>query len=53
MKSAGAQKRLIIETAVADGLALFGMQPDSRCISAGASRPAPVTGMIPTRFKDT
>ncbi|HEV8485078.1 MAG TPA: hypothetical protein VGV87_16165 [Blastocatellia bacterium] len=53
MKSIGAQKRLIIETAVAAGLVLSGMHLDSRCITAGTSGPAPVTGMIATRFKGT
>jgi hypothetical protein len=53
MKLECIHKRLIIETAVAAGLALSGMQLDTRCISAVTSSPVPVTGMIPTRFKDT
>ena len=53
MKSERTHKRLIIKTAVAAGLALSGMQLDPRCISAGTSRPTPVTWMIPTRFKGT
>ena len=53
MKSKRTHKRLIIETAVAAGLELSGMQLDTRCIITGTSSPAPVTGMVPTRFKGT
>ena len=53
MKSLRTHKRLIVETAVAAGLELSGMQLDPRCITASTSRPTPVTWMIPTRFKGT
>ena len=53
MKFADPNKGLINETAVAAGLALSGMQPDSRCITAGSWSPVPVTEMVPTRFKGT
>ena len=52
MKLADTHKRLTIETAVAAGLALSGMQLEPRCVTAGTSSPAPVI-WVPTRFKGT
>ena len=53
MKFVDPNRRLIVETAKAAGLALSGMQLDPRCITAGTWNPVTVTEMVPTRFKGT